>query len=194
MMRKLVMVLALAGCVVAREPVRVAQIGALEIGAPAGYCVDPSGSDYDASGGFVLFGACNALFPKAYTAPPALPVALTATVMGAAPEGFSGELDALEGFFRSEAGRAALSRAGDAATVEILAFRQDRDSLWLHVADSAEGAGDLSARYWRGVSAVNGQMVALAALVRQGAALEDGDLLDLLRAFRERVRASAKKP
>ena len=105
---------------------RTVMSGAVTIAAPKGYCVDVSSLRDQASGAFVPLGACAALTRNAADPSPKTPAFLVASV-SAQPAGAvtaKGDADAqmaqARRFLESTAGRAALSRSGDADTVTVL--------------------------------------------------------------------------
>ncbi len=69
-------------------------------------------------------------------------------------------------FFQSTAGRAALSRTGQAETVRILAASETGGAFLLHVAEANEGD------YWRAVFGLSGRLVTLSVQGAEGAALD----------------------
>ncbi len=188
----------LAACVPAefgtgRAATQIALTGGVTLAAPRGYCVD-SGSTRDrAEGGFVLFGNCAAIARDASRAQPAYPALLSATLgpAGGGPAALRPET--VEGFFRSEAGRAVLARSGQAGDVELLAVRRVDDLLLLKIRDASAGGGGLQkgASYWRAITALGGRIAAFSVLPLEGARLSDTDQVGLLKAFVGASRAAS---
>jgi hypothetical protein len=145
--------LLLPGCLAA--PAGVQQAGGLRVKAPAGFCAAPQARAAAAGGDFLAFAPCEGA---------AAPV-LTATV-GA--EGSAAGLDlsgpVVAAFVRSEAGRASLSRAGDAASVEVLEVLQAGPAVLIRLNDRAPGQGGLPpGEAWRALLAQEGRLVTLTA-------------------------------
>ncbi len=141
----------LAGCVIEGAP-RVTPIlgGAVNLGVPKGYCIDGGASQVAEDSAVMIIGRCS-------DAPGVVPAAITATVgeAGSATVLTAG-VPALSAYFRSDAGRAALSREGVAEAVTVREIRASGDVLILHLTDRALGD------YWRAVLAQRGRLVTLA--------------------------------
>jgi len=174
-------------------PLRVTVDGrAIVVAGPSGYCVDRSASREGTEGAFVLLGSCAAL-GGGRAAPKAAPAVLIATVApgasgeGLGPEGFAG----LATFFTSEPGRAALSRAGTAESVQVLEVLSVGDVLYLRIEDRAAAEGQaLAPEYWRAVLSLRGRMVTLSALSEAGRPLPAGGARAVLEAFVARMQAA----
>ncbi len=171
-----------------REAVLAA--GSMKFKAARGYCVDREATKATTDGGFVLFGSCEALYPSRSYARPKLPIALAATVKGAGPSSPLREsFPALQQFFSSKSGRAALSRVGKASTVQVLAFQHQGDILLIHLRDTSSTSSDapIAESYWRGLASIGGRMVSMSALPRAGYDISDADQRALLLDFAGRV-------
>lgn len=165
--------LAVSGCVLpfgggGQAPATMAlAAGGPVIAAPLGFCVDESQSHEAGANAFVLFGSCASLSHSADAERPPAKAVLTASVTpvvpGAAP--LAKSFKQLEAYFRSEAGRAALSRSGDAATVKVVRTLVQGDALLIELTDSApSGANRVQARSWRGLIEVRGRIISFAVL------------------------------
>lgn len=142
--------------------------GGVTVAAPAGFCPAPAARAEIAGQDFLAFAPCDGA-----TAP-----VLTATV---GPEGSATGLDlsgpAVAAFARSEAGRAALSRSGEAASVEIVEVLQFGEAVLIRLNDRAPGQGGLPpGEAWRALLEEDGRLVTLTA-AGAGAADDAGRLL-----------------
>lgn len=160
----LVAVLALAGCVVPQGGgIRSVALldGAVVAAAPAGYCIAPGAGQRAADSAVVIMGRCSATG----TAEPAV---LTLTVGQAGSAGaMAGGGAALVTYFQSAEGRAALSRSGQAADVEVLSAQEGEGAFLLRVRDRE--AGD----YWRALTGLRGRLVTVSATGPEGQALTE---------------------
>ncbi|WP_126974962.1 cation transport ATPase [Frigidibacter oleivorans] len=174
-------------------PLRVTVDGrAVVVTGPSGYCVDRAGSAEGPAGAFVLLGSCAAL-GGGRARPEGTPAVLTASVT---PGGSGAGLDAtqfpaLARHFASEAGRAALSRSGDADSVTLAEALSVGDVLYLRLVDrSAGGAQRVEPEYWRAILVLRGRMVTLSVLSHADRPLPPGAARPLLEAFVARMRAA----
>lgn len=166
----------------APEPLVLA--GAVRVAVPRGWCPDPKGTMTGETGGFLLIGPC-----RGAPLPPA-PAILTLSVLGAAEAGTVAPAR-LEAFFRSEVGRAALSRTGDPATVAVLQTGIEGDGFFLHVRDTADLSGvSVGPESWRAVLPLSGRLVSLTALSPEEPALPPATLRAVLDAFVAEMRAA----
>lgn len=134
--------------------------GSMTVAAPSGYCVDKASARQQNDGAVVLIGRCNGRSQS----PPAV-ISVTMGVAGSAGVMADGGT-ALSAFFGSTAGRAALSRTGDAATVEILQAASLDGAYALHIAETDAG------NYWRAVLGLSGRLVTVSVQGPEGAALD----------------------
>lgn len=188
-------VLALAGCLDAvgqgREASEVVRVldGQVAIGGPLGYCVDPVGTRDNDAGAFVLLGSCAGLSRDSSARHPGRLAVLTAsvTVRGDGPA-VAEITDEMASYFGSTAGRAILSRSGQAETV-VLRGAQTRDgALFLRISDSAGFDGpEVGEEYLRVVFDVGDSIVMLSVLPLAEQPMEPRALQSLLDAFRDRV-------
>jgi hypothetical protein len=159
--------LSLGACVTAGlgAPQGIAVVkGTVTIAGPRGYCVDRRLSRDGADEAFVVLGACSALAPGGAVAS-GTPVVMTVTVSTAPAAARSTPAD-LERFVRSDAGRAALSRSGQAATVEILSARQDGQALFLQIRDQSAGEATpkTDSTYWRAIFGMGDTVITASIL------------------------------
>ncbi len=131
--------------------------GALNVAAASGYCVDQDASRETDQQAIVIIGRCSDRSGS---------LAAIVTVSVGAP-GSAGSLaigaPALADYFASEAGRAALSRDGDAGSVRVRDIRSGDGQLILHLDDAATG------ETWRGLTGLRGRLVSVSVT---GAALQ----------------------
>lgn len=195
----LFLALTLAACVEGMAPAGSAPRaiavagGAVTVTGPSGYCVDRTASRDGGEGAFVLFGTCAAISGSVSAGQPAKPAVLTASV---APEpadeaAFAGSFPAMARFFGSDAGRAALSRTGKAATVRMGAVSSREGVLYLNVTDSSAQPGKAVAPdYWRAILALRGHLVTLSVMSLADRPLTSADKRRILDAFVARMRAA----
>lgn len=165
--------------------------GSLTLAAPEGYCVDPHSRQDNPDTAFVLWGNCAAIGKNPKAAQPnhkaLLSVAIGPPAKDPAPEAFP----EYEQFFRSEAGRAALARSGQARDVKILDVERQDQLLLLKIADqSAASIAPISTVYWRAITGLSGRVAALAVLPIAGNDLDDESQVALLQAFEGSLRAA----
>lgn len=125
--------------------------GAVRIAAPPGYCIEPPKGDPSAATAVVFLGRCSSQSKKA--------AALVTLTIGAEASGgvMTAGGPAMAAFFRSDEGRAALSRTAQAQDVAVLSASGTDAVLWLYLKDAAVGA------YWRAITAISGRLVTLSA-------------------------------
>ncbi|MEJ6390054.1 hypothetical protein [Gymnodinialimonas ulvae] len=157
---------------------RAAQVtaDAVTITGPEGFCVDPDLTRNDGDTGFVLLGNCAAISGRARAPQPDIQAVLTATVAARSEPGggLTGALDELDGFFRSDAGQALLSRSGEAESITILETRVAADMFLLHARDSSPAAVvGVAQDYWRAYLDLGPRLATLSVL-----ALADQDVSD----------------
>ena len=125
--------------------------GALQIGVPAGYCVDGGASRERGDNAVILMGRCN-------DAAKAIPALVSVSVGQAASGGvMTAGGAALAAFFTSTQGRATLSRDGRAADIKVIEALGVGDAFLLHLQDRRAG------EYWRAVIGVKGRLVTVSA-------------------------------
>lgn len=198
--------LALAGCVEgldlpgalggaggspAPERVQVTS-DAVVITGPRGFCVDPISTADDGDTGFALLGNCAAISGRARAPQPDVAAVLTAAVSAPSQGATLAEsLPELDGYFRSDAGRAILSRTGEADSVEILETRQSGGMFLLHARDTSAGAVvGVAQDYWRAYMDVGARVVTLTLLSLADHDIPDSTALETLTAFAATVQAA----
>ncbi len=125
--------------------------GSLKMAGPDGYCADPATVRDDDDSAVVFLGRCeaeNGVHPAVLT--------VTAGKSGSGIAMASGG-ETMAGFFKTDAGRAALSRRGKVSDVSIGAALAAKDVFLMRVDDRAEGS------YWRGMLSLGGRLVSISA-------------------------------
>ncbi len=154
---------------------------------PEGYCIDKRSLTQHDEGSFVLLAGCESLSRGRRVPGQQEPMLLTVSVSGT--PGVVGDAGLLKDFFRSEAGREALSRDGDADTVEILEMFSRDKAFILHARDTSSGLGEgLRADYWRAFAEVNDHIVTASAMAFGDTPVSDDAALSTLRQFVSRIR------
>ncbi len=155
MARGVVLLATLAGCdVTGTGSIRSIPIldGAVVAAAPKGYCISPGAGMRGDDSAVILMGRCSS--GPAVTASPAI-ITLSVGPAGSAGVLIGGARD-LSAFFRSDDGRAALSRRGEAEDVRVLAAAGTDTTFVLHVADNATGD------YWRAFRGLRGRLTTVS--------------------------------
>jgi hypothetical protein len=196
--RSLALLALLGACVPVAEtggsaaPTRMAvSVGgaALTIAGPRGYCIVPRDSRSSDDGAFVLLGSCASIAARAGASALSDPAILTASV-STGGAGIEAGFPRMAEFFRSEAGRRALSRSGKAESVEVLHASSRNGVFFLQVRDrSTAGDAGVGTDYWRAIMAVRGQIVTLTVLALKDQPLEAAKKRAVLEAFIARIRA-----
>ena len=166
--------LALSACVAgpvggsSKAPARMTVLaGSVTIAGPRGYCIDRDASRSSATQAVVLLGSCAALAGTRLMPAPRAPVVLTASVLVGDGAALEASYPALGEFFRTEAGRAALSRSGDFGDVEILEAFTGSGAYYVRLRDRS-GATDAESpvepEYWRALVGLNDRILTLSAL------------------------------
>jgi hypothetical protein len=108
---------------------------------PPGFCVDESATRAENDTAFVLLGNCAAISESRRADQPDVPVVLTAAISEASDGGsISESLGDLDSYFRSEGGRALLSRTQDAGAVNVIETLVEADQFLIHASDTSTGA------------------------------------------------------
>lgn len=142
--------------------------GAVNIGVPAGYCIDQSAGRSGGDTAVVLMGRCVDN-PRAVAALLSVSVGQTASGAVMAAGG-----PALAAYFTSSQGRATLSRAGRTSDVRVIGALSAGDAFLLHLADRRVG------EHWRAVTAVKGRLITVSATGTPAAPLPPADGRKLL--------------
>jgi hypothetical protein len=163
--------LCLAGCVAggggAFSPSRVAPVldGALNVGLPAGYCIDRRAGRESGDSAVVVMGKCRDDAAAA--------AALLTTAIGPAGSArvLGGGGATLAAYFTSDQGRAALSRSGRAGAVEIVQAKTVGPAFVMRIRDAVIG------EYWRGVEPIADRLVTITVDLPEGSAADGEDIL-----------------
>lgn len=152
---------------------------------PPGFCVDPTATRSAGDTAFVLMGNCAAISNSRRAAQPDTPAVLTASISAPSDGGsLRDSIPGLAAFFRTEEGRALLSRAQNPDTVEVLDAFHQGDVFFLHASDSSAGPVDgVVEDYWRAYLDLGPRIATLSVLGLEGQDFSDDDSLTLLRAF-----------
>lgn len=167
--------------------------GTVTIAGPAGYCIDRGASRDGPETAFVLFGTCAALAGSLAAGQPAKPAVLTVSVTPGAPgeESFAESFPSIARLVRSEPGRAALSRSGDAETVVVQEITAAGNVMYLRLQDrSATEGPPVEAEYWRAIMVEEGRIITLSALGLRDRPLSSSDKRRALEALVRAVRAA----
>ncbi len=143
----------------------------------SGWCIDEATSRASRNTSVVVLGSCAAIAGEAKAPRPNVPGVVTVSVEaepGAMPDG-----EALQKFFVSDAGRAALARNGEADSVSILETRLEDDLLYLHAADSSVAPG-ASNEIWRALFGLSGRFIVVSFFSRPEDSIESEDGLNTL--------------
>lgn len=142
-------------------PERVQLADGLIIAGAEGWCVDSASSQTGDARAVVVLGSCAAIAGADYATPD---IDGVVTVSVDAAGAASPSLDALESFFSTEAGRAALARNGQANSVDILNMDVRDNMLVLHAADESTGPG-MAPEVWRALFDLDGRFVSVSVFV-----------------------------
>lgn len=175
-----------------RAPAQIAvTANRVEIAGPRGFCVETESTQDGATDAFVLMGGCGSITQSPLAQQPAKPALLTASVAAgdAPPLSVEQSLPVLPAFFRSESGRAALSRSGDAASVEVLETLVLDEMFVLRASDTSTNTLDgVAPEYWRGLFDLENALVTISVLSFADAPLTQAEARALLSEFGRRVR------
>ncbi|MEM9582258.1 MAG: hypothetical protein AAGA08_04015 [Pseudomonadota bacterium] len=155
-----------------------------------GFCVDPVSTRSGTAEAFLVFGNCAAITGNPDQPQPYLRAVATAAVTdsGVTAEGaVRPQVANLNAYFRTAAGRAALSRSNVADTVEVLDGFADDGALFLRVRDSSDTSFEGAAEtYWRAYFDAGNSVVALSVIGFSQSPISSGESLDVLRSFVDR--------
>ena len=174
--------------------------GQVIVAGPRGFCIDREVSrDARGAAALTVLSSCRGLGAGMFGPAPPHPAVLTAAV---APEGRQIDVEAaaagLGAYFLSDRGRAALSRSGRAATVQVQEHFAEDGAYLLYLADSTPFSwGAVQPDYWRALLQVGGRMVTVSVLAVPEVPLSRDLGLALLRDFISALRvstANAPKP
>lgn len=156
---------------------------------PDGFCVDPDSTRDSEATAFVLMGNCAVISNRRSAGEPSVPAVLTASVSEADPaQTLQASIPRLNAFFSSDEGRALLSRAGDAETVEVLDSFHQGDVYYLRARDSSTSdIQNVSSDYWRSYLDIGDRIATLTVLAREDDPLSPEAALATLRQFTQAV-------
>ena len=161
----------------------------VRISGPTGYCVDPTGTQDSPATGFVLLGNCAAIPGSLRSQQPANPAILTASVGDNPGDPVATRLAEMDSYLRSDQGRSALSRSGDAGTVVVLDSFAQNDVLYIRARDtSVADDPDVSSDYWRAIFDTRGALVSLSVIGTRSNPLPPRTGLQTLQNFTQVVR------
>lgn len=194
--------LPLAACVGTLDPGRVppSKLALAEssvvIAGPPGYCIDRSATRVGENGGaFVLLGSCASIARNARAPKPRNPGVLTVTVS----EGVTGDaaiaatLSDLGSWFRTEEGRAMLSRTGDPEDVEVLDVRVRDNTLFIHARDRAGREKGMDENYWRALFGVNDRLLTVSVAGFASRPMTQDTGLTTIDSLTRRIRAASTR-
>ncbi|MFW5881925.1 MAG: hypothetical protein ACOCTP_05345 [Roseicyclus sp.] len=166
------------------------------IAGPPGFCVDEGATRAEADTAFVLLGNCAAISGSRRADQPETPVVLTAAVSDASDAGSIAEsLGELDGYFRSDEGRALLSRTQEPGTVTVLETDALADMFILHASDTSAGAVEgVVPDYWRAYFDLGPRIATLSVLAMEGEGVTREDSLAALMDFVASVQAANGVP
>lgn len=165
---------------------------AVVVTGPHGFCVDETATRTEGDTAFVLLGNCAAISNAPRADQPAVPVVLTAAISDASDAGSIRESIAdLDSYFRSEAGRALLSRTQEASTVSVLDSRTEGETFLLHASDVSAGALEgVQTDYWRAYFDLGSRIATLSVYALQERGVTQDQTLAVLREFAATMRAA----
>ena len=161
------------------------------VAGPPGYCIDGSATRDTGNAAFVLLGSCASISRDPAQPRPAVPGLLTVSVAPSSVESpdFSGQVDLLEAYVRSDEGRAALSRRGAAAELEILETLTVDGALYIHARDRSRVRGArIGNEYWRALMGVEGHLVTASGVSFADQPMTREAGLELLDSLAQRLR------
>lgn len=163
---------------------------AVAVAGPPGYCVDDRVSRADEGQAFVLLASCASISRDPRQPKPGVPGLLTVSVAQVGqPDQLALLIPRMDDFFRSQEGRAALSRSGEAQSVDILEIRQGKDSLYIHARDRAAGLSPaIRDEYWRALFDVNGRLVTASVTAFAARPIAEAASVAMLDALTARIR------
>lgn len=169
--------------------------GAVTVAGPVGYCPDRSATSGLARGTFVVLGSCASVRNNPNAAAPAIPGILTASVSRPNGAEISGSFAQLERFFRSNTGKAALARNGNASSVQILTTRRMQGAFAMKIRDRSPGSlAGLSSEYWRALLDLRGRLITLSVIAFDTKPMSDTYARATLESFINRVRRENADP
>jgi hypothetical protein len=135
--------------------------GAVQVKPAVGYCVDSSASRQSSTQAVIIMGRCSA-----QSATLAAVVTVSIADAGSAAGLSSGPRE-LASYFQSEAGRAALSRDGQAASVTLRDVMLNNGHVIVHLAERDTGDS------WRAFLGLRGRLVSVSVMAANDASDPD---------------------
>lgn len=157
--------------------------GALTIAGPDAYCIDDEATRESDRQAFVLLARCRS------DRQPSPVLSATVSGHGAPGSGTQEELQRLAAFLATTAGRAQLSRRGEAGDVRIEETLLQDGALWLRIHD--EGNPEtLHPTYWRAIMPLAERVVTLSVMSAREHPVGSAAELQALRDFVASMRAA----
>ncbi len=147
------------GSVTRTAPERIMLADGTVVAGAEGWCVDQSTSRARDDHAVVVLGSCAAIAGNVLAPRPDIEGLVTVSVdteVGASPS-----TEQLEGFFGTDAGRAALARDGRPESVKILETQTEDDILILHAADKSAPPGT-DPEVWRALFDLQGRFISVS--------------------------------
>lgn len=191
--------LVVAGCGLKGKPERAPAVSSIlvtadqiALRAPVGFCVDPKTTRDAAQSAFVVFGNCAAIADNAELEQPFVQAVVTAVVIPTSPEytRLSANGEKAAEFFKTEAGRALLSRTKAAQTVSVAQSFSEDGVVFLRAQDKSAGLqAGLSDSYWRSYIDMKSSLVVFSVLGTKADTSSPEERLELLREFVQKTRS-----
>ena len=156
----------------------------ITLGRAAGYCFNDRQSRFTSTGAFVVMGPCDVEDEDS--------LAKGLVLVNVLAEG--GVKDAiqahtLEQYFRSEAGRKALSRRGKADSIEVLGTMQEKGIIYVHTKDTdGPVIPDTTADQWRLFFVVKDRLVSVAVINFTDDLMPDGVVFAQMEEIAKRIQ------
>lgn len=171
--------------------------GQLIVSGPEGFCIDRDSSRSEPSGAaLVVLSPCRGLGAGLF-APSARQAAVLTAGVGARPIGADAAalLPALRRWAATPAGRAGLSRSGEAGRLRVERLFEHDGAIWLRLHDPGDFAwGAVQPDYWRAVVPAGGRLVTLSVLALPDAPLSEREGFELLAKFIATLRQGSALP
>ena len=160
----------------------------LRVSGPSGFCVDEQSVKETAKGSFLLLGNCTGLSGGSNPRLKGRTAVLTLSVSGALDDPTMIDPAALQRFFQTPKGKAALSRSGRADTVVLMDTVSSGQSVLIHARDtSAPVLPGLDDEYWRSIFLVKGHLMTATAIPFAEAPMPSAGLKKLLQQFETKL-------
>ena len=164
------------------------------IAGPQDYCIDKAAARDSAAGSFVLLGSCAAIAGTAAAGQPVAPAILTASVSPGGGPLIGQQLEALNGYFRSKPGLAALSRSGQASAISLQRAWGSDGVFYLAAHDRSTGRrNNVQAEFWRAVFDLRGRIITLNVTGLKSRPLSEAAGRATLEAFVRQVQRENRK-